>query len=96
MSFIGGLISGARKRKFGQSSLEESAAPEIADPTMRLGTCSAAHQMVDLYSTEGPIGMKVVADPTDAVLGYVPKSSHCDDNLLTSASNSIVFVCETT
>jgi len=56
------------KPKVGESSSGE---PEIADPTTRLAISSAAHQIVDLYSAAGPIGIKVVANPTDAVLDIV-------------------------
>jgi len=48
-------------------------APEIAD--LRRGTSSAAQQTIDLYSTEGPIGISIVADPTDATFKYSPNSS---------------------
>ena len=54
----------------GLSTTTESMAPAV---TSGMTTTNAAppEQGPDLYSTEGSIGMKVVAEPTDAVLEYV-------------------------
>ncbi|CZR63528.1 uncharacterized protein PAC_13425 [Phialocephala subalpina] len=64
-----GRAFGRQKSKVGDSSAESTS--KIADPTIRLDTTSTAQQTVDLYSTEGPIGIRVVADPTDATLDIV-------------------------
>ncbi|PMD59029.1 uncharacterized protein K444DRAFT_531235 [Hyaloscypha bicolor E] len=59
-----------RQKSTGRESSSETA-PEIADPTTRSGTSSVAQQTVDLYSTEGDTGIRVIADPTDAALDIV-------------------------
>jgi len=57
------------KSKVGESSSEERAI-EAADLTTRPVPNSPAQQGVDLYSTEGEIGIKVIADPTEATIEY--------------------------
>ena len=57
------------------SSSAESRSPGSAVPTTMKDAISSAHPEGNLYSTEGSIDMKVVADPTDAVLEYVPTPS---------------------
>jgi hypothetical protein len=72
-----GRVLGRKQPKVGESSSERTS--EIADTTIRQDTASAAQQTVDLYSTAGPVGIRVIANPADAALEYDPKSSCCDD-----------------
>ncbi|CZR60693.1 uncharacterized protein PAC_10589 [Phialocephala subalpina] len=65
-----GRVFGRQQSTVGESSAGERALGS-AGPTIRLGTASAAQQTVDLYSTEGDTGIRVIADPTDATLDIV-------------------------
>jgi hypothetical protein len=71
-----GRLFGHQQSRVGESSSEERA-PEIADPAIRPST--VVQQTVDLYSTDGPTGIRFIADSTDAALEYDPRSSHYDD-----------------
>ena len=71
-------LFGRQQSNVGESSSEERT-PEIADPAIRPSIL--VQQTVDLYSTDGSTGIRVIADPTDAALEYDPKSSHYDDRV---------------
>lgn len=66
-----GRVFNRQQSKVGESSSVETA-PEIADPTTRPGASPVAQQTIDLYSTEGDTGIRVIADPNDAALEYNP------------------------
>jgi hypothetical protein len=73
-----GRVFGRQQSQVGQSSSRRTR-PEAADPTRG----SVAQQTVDLYSTEGATGIRVVADPSDAALEYdLTLFGHCTDHLL--------------
>jgi hypothetical protein len=57
----------------------EAASAVEGTAAVAIDTAPLAHGH-DLYSTEGSIGMKVVAEPTDAVVEYVQISAiYCGD-----------------
>lgn len=62
------------KSSVGEPSSERTL--EIVDPATGLDTSlvAAPQQTVDLSSTEGPIGINFVTDPTGANLEYDPRS----------------------
>jgi hypothetical protein len=70
-----GRVFGWQQSNAGESNSGKRV-PESAVPTTRLGTTSAAQQMVDFYST----GIMIIADRTDATLECDPKSGCCEDH----------------
>ncbi len=65
--------------RFFGSQPEVGESPETVDPEIR--PSAGAQQAVDLYSTDGPHGIRVIADPNGATLEYDPMSNHCDDHI---------------
>lgn len=74
-----------KKDKAEGASATERTVPEI--------TTDAAPpaQKPDLYSTEGSIGIKTVAEPTDASLEYIQNPRHLIISLLTKVSRQHRF-----
>lgn len=72
---LGRLLS--RQQSNVGESRERERAPEVVGTSTRLGTSLAAPQTVDLYSTAGPTGIKVIAHPANATLEYDPKPRYC-------------------